>query len=47
MEELICPTHLTRNLWVASRHVLRVHRSMTETHMKRSAEWFLTIHEIR
>ncbi len=28
------------------RHVLRSHRGMTEEHMKRAAEWFLTIHEI-
>lgn len=28
------------------RHVLRAHRGMTEDHMKRAAEWFLTLHEI-
>jgi hypothetical protein len=28
------------------RHVLRTHRGMTEEHMKRAAEWFLTLHEI-
>jgi len=28
------------------RHVLRNHRGMTEDHMKRAAEWFLTLHEI-
>ncbi|WP_344774823.1 IS1249 family transposase [Gryllotalpicola kribbensis] len=28
------------------RHVLRAHRGMTEEHMKRAAEWFLTLHEI-
>lgn len=28
------------------RHVLRHHRGMTEPHMKRAAEWFLTLHEI-
>ena len=28
------------------RHVLRAHRGMTEPHMKRAAEWFLTLHEI-
>ena len=28
------------------RHVLRSHRGMTEPHMKRAAEWFLTLHEI-
>lgn len=28
------------------RHVLRSHRGMTEQHMKRAAEWFLTLHEI-
>lgn len=28
------------------RHVLRNHRGMTEEHMKRAAEWFLTLHEI-
>lgn len=28
------------------RHVLRTHRGMTEAHMKRAAEWFLTLHEI-
>jgi hypothetical protein len=28
------------------RHVLRNHRGMTEPHMKRAAEWFLTLHEI-
>ena len=27
------------------RHVLRHHRGMTEPHMKRAAEWFLTLHE--
>ncbi len=29
----------------AIRHVLRAHRGMTEPHMKRAAEWFLTLHE--
>ena len=28
------------------RHVLRAHRGMTEAHVKRAAEWFLTLHEI-
>lgn len=28
------------------RHVLRNHRGMTDAHMKRAAEWFLTLHEI-
>lgn len=28
------------------RHVLRTHRGMTENHMKRAAEWLLTLHEI-
>ena len=28
------------------RHVLRFHRGMTEPHMKRAAEWFLTLREI-
>ena len=28
------------------RHVLRHHRGMSEEHMKRAAEWFLTLHEI-
>lgn len=28
------------------RHVLRAHRGMTEDHMKRAAEWFLTLREI-
>ncbi|WP_426516397.1 IS1249 family transposase [Diaminobutyricibacter sp. McL0618] len=28
------------------RHVLRAHRGMSEAHMKRAAEWFLTLHEI-
>jgi len=28
------------------RHVLRSHRGMTEPHMKRAAEWFLTLHEL-
>ena len=28
------------------RHVLRAHRGMSEQHMKRAAEWFLTLHEI-
>ena len=28
------------------RHVLRSHRGMTEPHMKRAAEWFLTLREI-
>lgn len=28
------------------RHLLRAHRGMTEDHMKRAAEWFLTLHEI-
>jgi hypothetical protein len=28
------------------RHLLRAHRGMTEPHMKRAAEWFLTLHEI-
>lgn len=28
------------------RHVLRAHRGMTEDHMKRAAEWFLTTREI-
>ena len=28
------------------RHVLRNHRGMIEPHMKRAAEWFLTVHEI-
>lgn len=28
------------------RHVLRHHRGMSETHMKRAAEWFLTLHEL-
>lgn len=28
------------------RHVLRTHRGMTEKHMKRAAEWFLTLHEM-
>lgn len=28
------------------RTVLRQHRGMTEEHMKRAAEWFLTLHEI-
>lgn len=28
------------------RHVLRTHRGMTEEHMKRAAEWYLTLHEI-
>lgn len=28
------------------RHVLRNHRGMTEDHMKRAAEWFLTLHEL-
>ena len=26
--------------------MLRSHRGMTEPHMKRAAEWFLTLHEI-
>lgn len=26
--------------------MLRNHRGMSETHMKRAAEWFLTLHEI-
>lgn len=29
------------------RHVLRAHRGMSEPHMKRAAEWFLTLHELR
>jgi len=28
------------------RTVLRNHRGMTEPHMKRAAEWFLTLHEL-
>lgn len=28
------------------KNVLRAHRGMTEEHMKRAAEWFLTLHEI-
>lgn len=28
------------------RHVLRAHRGMSEQHMKRAAEWLLTLHEI-
>lgn len=28
------------------RHVLRTHRGMPEEHMKRAAEWFLTLKEI-
>lgn len=28
------------------RNVLRAHRGMTEEHMRRAAEWFLTLHEI-
>jgi hypothetical protein len=27
------------------RHVLRAHRGMSETHMKRAAEWFLFLHD--
>src|SRR5699024_916198 len=44
MESPLNPVRISINNGI--RTILRNHRGMSETHMKRAAEWFLTLREL-